>query len=93
MNIISKSHFLKILKFRPKSLIGRQIIYHKIPQIIYDVSISGDNILLDKSSLGKEWYPVDEVEDHLIIDALPDDIYHTFYDGTILYYQQPRWKS
>ncbi len=67
MITISKDTFLKILKFRPLWLIGKQIVYDGHPQRI--VSISGDQIFIDKGTLGKEWFPADSVEDTVVIDT------------------------
>ncbi len=73
MEVISKKTFLCLLKINPQSLISKQIIYDKMPQTIYDVSVGGDSIFLDKGSTGKEWYPADSVEDPVIIDT--DNLY------------------
>lgn len=83
MDSISKEHFLKMLKYRPQSLIGRQITYttkggNKVPVKIYDVSLCGDSILLDMSAAGKDWYSSDSVDNTVIIDSRPDDTYHSW---------------
>lgn len=75
MITVSRDIFLKILKFRPQHLIGTQIIYDKIPQRIYDVSMCGDYIFIDKGTMGKEWFLADSVEDTVVIDTVnPMDI-------------------
>ena len=68
MKTVSKETFLRILKFRPLSLIGKEIIYDKKSQRIADISLSGDYILLDKETV--EWFPADSVDDYVVINGL-----------------------
>lgn len=70
MKTVSKEIFLRILKFRPQSLIDKEIIYDKNPQRIYDISMSGDYIFLDKGNVGKEWFPADSVDNPVVINGL-----------------------
>lgn len=68
MKTVSKETFLRILKFRPLSLIGKEIIYDKKSQRIADISLSGDYILLDKEDV--EWFPANSVDDYVVINGL-----------------------
>lgn len=68
MEVISKQMFIELLKFKPHSLIGSQIIYDNRPQIIHDVSLSGDRIFLEKGVLGNGWFPADSVGEEVVIE-------------------------
>lgn len=86
MNTIVKEHFLKMLKYRPQSLIGKTIIYKNHTRQIYDISLCGDSILMLDYNIGteisiKNWYPVDEIDDPVIIDIRPDDTYDNWEVG------------
>lgn len=70
MRTVSKETFLRVLKFRPQSLIGKEIIYDKCAQKIHDISLSGDYIYLDKGRVGKEWFPADSIDDPVVIDEI-----------------------
>lgn len=72
MDTIDKRTFLEVLKIKPQSVIGKEIIYSVKPVRILDVSIGGDRLLLESSSTERTWVLASGVDDNVIIDTFRD---------------------
>lgn len=69
MIAVNKNAFLKIAKFRPQWLIGKQITYNKQIVSILDISMSGDALQLNSNG-DIEWVTASSFGDNMVVDVV-----------------------